>query len=66
VNKNDEECGLITMSILIDLRFHLQGIDDLDESWENHESTFGKQNIIRAHWIKNQVMYLGGNYLPFI
>jgi hypothetical protein len=25
------------MSISHDLRFHLQGIDDLDESWENLE-----------------------------
>jgi hypothetical protein len=26
-NRNDEECGLIKMSISPDLRFHLQSID---------------------------------------
>lgn len=26
-NKNDSACGLIGMSISIDLQFHLQGID---------------------------------------
>jgi hypothetical protein len=34
-NRNDEACGLIGMSISPDLRFHLQGIDDPDEAWEN-------------------------------
>jgi hypothetical protein len=33
-SKNDKAHGLIGMSISLDLRFHLQGINALDESWE--------------------------------
>jgi hypothetical protein len=52
-NKNDEACGIIKMYISPDLRFHLQGIDDPDEAWENLEVVFGKHNIIQSHHIKN-------------
>jgi hypothetical protein len=48
-NKNDEAHGVIGMFISPDLRFHLQGIDDHDEAWENLEFVFGKHNIIRSH-----------------
>ena len=48
-NKSDEVCGLIKMSISLDLRFHLQGIDGPNKSWEDLEVVFGKHNIIRAH-----------------
>jgi hypothetical protein len=34
------------MSISLDLRFHLQGIDGIDKAWENLEVVFGKHNII--------------------
>jgi hypothetical protein len=40
-NKSDEACGLIGMSISPDLRFHLQGIDALDEAWEKIQVVFG-------------------------
>jgi hypothetical protein len=45
-NKKGEACGMIIMSISIDLRFHLQGIDDLDDVWKKLEVVFGKHNII--------------------
>ena len=48
-NKNDEACGLIGMSISLDLTFHLQGIDGPDDAWEKLEVVFGKHNIIRSH-----------------
>jgi hypothetical protein len=48
-NKNDEAHGLIGMSISPDLRFHHQGIDDLDEAWTKLEAVFGKHNVIRAY-----------------
>jgi hypothetical protein len=41
------------MSIFPDLRFHLQGIDDPDEAWENIYGVFGKHNIIQTHQIEN-------------
>jgi hypothetical protein len=45
-NRNDEACGPIGMFICLDLRFHLQEIDDPDEAWEKIEYVFGKHNII--------------------
>jgi hypothetical protein len=47
-NRNDEACGLIRISISLDLRFHLQSIDKPKEAWEKIEFVFGKHNIIRA------------------
>jgi hypothetical protein len=32
-NRSDEACGLITMPISPDLRFHLKEIDDPEEAW---------------------------------
>jgi hypothetical protein len=57
-NRNDEAHGLIRMSISPNLRFHLQSIDKPKEAWENIESMFGKQNIIRAQQLENQVLTL--------
>jgi hypothetical protein len=34
------------MSISHDLRFHLQGLDAPNKSWEKIEVVFGKHNII--------------------
>jgi hypothetical protein len=65
-NKNDKPCGLIGISISHDLRFHIQGIDDLDDAWENLETMFGKHNIIRAHQLENQLMTSSPNYFPCI
>jgi hypothetical protein len=45
-NRNDEACGLIEMPISPDLRYHLRGIDDPEESWNTIESVFVKLNII--------------------
>jgi hypothetical protein len=45
-NKIDEACGLIIMSISLDLRFHLQGIDYPYEAWDKLEKIFGKHNVI--------------------
>ena len=42
-----------SLGLSIDLRFHLQVMDDPDEAWENLEFVFGKHNIIRAHEIEN-------------
>jgi hypothetical protein len=57
-NWNDEACGLIGMSISLDLRYHLQGIDDPEEAWNTIESMFGKINIIRAQQLENQILTL--------
>jgi hypothetical protein len=57
-NRNDEERGLIGMSISPDLRYHLQGIDDPKAAWDKIESVFGKLNIIRAQQLENQILTL--------
>jgi hypothetical protein len=53
INRNEESRGLIKMSISHDLRFHLQGLDAPNKSWEKLEAVFGKHNIIRAHQLEN-------------
>jgi hypothetical protein len=45
INRNDEACGLIIVSISSDLRFHLQGLDAPNKAWEKIEVVFGKHNI---------------------
>jgi hypothetical protein len=52
-NRNDEEHGLIVISISPDLRYHLQDIDDPKESWNIIEFVFGKLNIIQAQQLEN-------------
>ena len=42
----DEACGLIGISISIDLCFHISEIDEPDKAWEKLESLFGKHNEI--------------------
>jgi hypothetical protein len=66
INRNDEARGLIGMSISLDLRFHLQGLDAPNKSWEKLEVVFGKHNIIRAHQLENQLMNLSPNDFPCI
>jgi hypothetical protein len=66
INRNDEACGLIRMSISPDLRFHLQGLDAPNKAWENLEAVFGKHNIIRAQELENQLMILSPNDFPCI
>jgi hypothetical protein len=65
-SRNDEACGLIRMSISLDLRFHLQSIDKPKEAWENIESVFGKHNIIRAKQFENQVLTLSPSFFSCI
>ena len=45
-NRSDEAHGIIGISISLDLRYHLQDIDDHKESWDTIEYVFGKLNII--------------------
>jgi hypothetical protein len=65
-NRNDEERGLIGMSISHDLRFHLQSIDKPKEAWEKIESVFSKHNIIRAQQLENQVLNLSPSFFSSI
>ena len=42
------------MSISLDLRYHLQEIDDPEEAWDKIESVFVKLNIIRSQQLEDQ------------
>ena len=46
------------MSISIDLRFHISGINEPDKGWEKLESVFGKHNEIRGHQFDNELISL--------
>jgi hypothetical protein len=46
------------MSISLDLRYHLQEIDDPEEAWDKIEYVFGKLNIIRAQQLEEKILTL--------
>ena len=46
------------MSISIDLRFHISGIDEPDKAWEKLEFVFGKHNEIWGHQLENGLISL--------
>ena len=54
----DEAHGLIGMSISIDLRFHIFGIDEPDFAWEKLESVFDKHNEIQGHQLESELISL--------
>ena len=57
-NRSDEAHGLFRMCISLDLRYHLQEIDNPKESLDNIESEFSKLNIIWEQQLENQVLTL--------
>ena len=60
-NRCDGAHGLIGMSILIDLWFHIFGIDEPDLAWKKLESVFGKHNEIWGHQLENELLSLNPN-----
>ena len=48
-NKQDQEGGLIGISIAQDLPFHILDIDTTDEALKKLNNVIGIQNQIRAH-----------------
>jgi hypothetical protein len=46
------------MSISSDLRFHLQGVDKLDDDLRKIEIILGKHNNIRSNQLQNQLISL--------
>ena len=49
------------MSISIDLRFHISGIDEPDKALDKLEAVFGKHNEIRGHKLENDLLSLNPN-----
>ena len=46
------------MSISTGFRFHISGIDELDNAWEKLEFLFGKHNEIQGHQLENGLISL--------
>ena len=57
-NKQGQALGLIGMSIVQDLRFHIQDIDAHDGVVKNLNIVFGIKNEIRAHQLENEFLTL--------
>jgi hypothetical protein len=57
-NKNDQDRGLIRMSISPDLRFHLDGEDSPVKAWEKFNSIFFIKNEIRTFQLENELLTL--------
>ena len=65
-NKNDQAHGLIGMSILPELRFHLDGEDSPVKAWAKLNNIFGIKNEIRAFQLENELLTLDPSNFPSI
>ena len=57
-NKLDEAYGLLCLSILRDLLFHLDILTSPKEVWEKLESLFGKIDELCGHQLENELISL--------
>ena len=57
-NKQDQERGLIGMSIAQGLRFHILDIDTPHEALDKRNTVFGIKNQIRSHQLENELLTL--------
>ena len=60
-NKQYQARGLIGISTIQDLRFHILEIDTPDEALKKLNTVFGIQNEIRAHQLENELLTLDPN-----
>ena len=58
LNRCDEAFGYLCTYISRDLLFHLEGLRTLRESWEKLDSLFKKQDELRGHILKNELVSL--------
>ena len=58
LNNIDEKFFFMCIHISRELLFHLDGMKTPKEVWENIESFFGKQDELRGHILKNQLIAL--------
>ena len=57
----DEAFGYLCTHISIDLLFHLEGLRNPRESWENIEDLFRKQGELWGHLLENELVALHPN-----
>ena len=65
-NRLDEAFGMICLSILRDLLFHVDIIDTPNEVWLNIESLFGKTDEMRGHQLENELILLSPTHFEMI
>ena len=56
-NMLDEAFGMLYISILRDLIFHVDSITTPNEVWLKIESLFGKTNEMRGHQLENELSH---------
>ena len=49
LDRLDEAFGYMCIHISKDLLFHIDGLETMEEVWDNLESLFGKQDEMRGH-----------------
>ena len=61
LNRCDEAFRYLCTYISRDLLFHLEGLRNPRESWEKLDSLFKKQDELRGHILKNELVSLHPN-----
>ena len=55
-NMLDEAFGMLCLSILRDLLFHVDSLTTPNKVWLKLEASFGKTNEMRGHQLKNELI----------
>ena len=65
-NRLDEAFGMLYLSILRYLLFHIDNITIPNEVWLNIKSLFGKIDEMRGHQLKNELITLNPTHFETI
>ena len=57
-NRLDEAFGMLSLSTLRELLFHIKILGTLNEFWIKFESLFGKTDKMRGHHLENELISL--------
>jgi hypothetical protein len=57
-NQMDETCGFLSLSISLDLLFHIEYEKTPNEVWTKIEGPFWKYNVLREHQLQNELISL--------
>ena len=65
-NRLDEVFGILCLSILRDLLFHVYILTTPNEVWLNIETFFGNTDEMRGHQLKNELISLSPTHFEII
>ena len=57
-NRLDEAFGYLSLSISLNIRFHIKGLNTPKDIWDNIASLFDKQDEMRVHQLENELISL--------